>query len=285
MSDMQLEVTPTVQWQLDLFNSLYFIGLIFLTIVILPPIFSRNVLRSPLWFAFMGSWMLYCFSFLLLVGQQLGPEPPFGICLFQAALVHAVPALATIAGVCFVVDIYCTLRISLKHSYWIPMKRTPVLLTLPIVSFIGMFILSLAIGLQDHSTVNREPNNMYCHINTGLPTLVSAILSGWALFVAIGVEIAAAIMLYRNSAVLSLPTLGNPSTPTEPPIARELLTLLGLSLSAMMLFHVHESDIKWNVLVPILPPLAAILFGAQKDIISGWRFWKHETKAAQAEAV
>jgi hypothetical protein len=22
-----------------------------------------------------------------------------------------------------------------------------------------------------------------------------------------------------------------------------------------------------------------------KDIISGWRFWKHETKAAQAEAV
>ncbi|KAJ7812603.1 hypothetical protein B0H13DRAFT_2144358 [Mycena leptocephala] len=232
MSDMQLEVTPTVQWQLDLFNSLYFIGLIFLTIVILPPIFSRNI--------------------------------------------------------------YCTLRISLKHSYWIPMKRTPVLLTLPIVSFIGMFILSLAIGLQDHSTVNREPNNMYCHINTGLPTLVSAILSGWALFVAIGVEIAAAIMLYRNSAVLSLPTLGNPSTPTEPPIARgmlirislfSVLTLLGLSLSAMMLFHVHESDIKWNVLVPILPPLAAILFGAQKDIISGWRFWKHETKAAQAEAV
>jgi hypothetical protein len=94
----ELEVTPTVQWQLDLFNSLYFIGLIFLTIVILPPIFSRNVLRSPLWFAFMGSWMLYCFSFLLLVGQQLGPEPPFGICLFQAALVHAVPALYGILG-------------------------------------------------------------------------------------------------------------------------------------------------------------------------------------------
>ncbi|KAJ6581574.1 hypothetical protein B0H19DRAFT_1115891 [Mycena capillaripes] len=237
----------------------------------------------------MGSWMLYCFSFLLLVGRQIGPEPPFGLCIFQAALIHAVPSLATIAGVCFVIDLYCTLRLSLLRTDWIPTKRTPMLLTLPIVSFFALFFLSLVIGLQDHTTVNREPNNMFCHINTGLPTLVSAILSGWSSFIAIGVEIAAAIMLYRNSAQLSAH-----KSHSAPPIQRgmlirislfSLLTLLGLSLSAIMLFHVHESDVKWNILLPILPPLAAILFGTQRDIILGWRFWKYNSKAPQVEAV
>ncbi|KAJ7170506.1 hypothetical protein C8R43DRAFT_981990 [Mycena crocata] len=281
MPELQLEVTQFPRWQLDLFNSLYFIGLVLLAVVIMPPIFSRNVRRSPLWFAFIASWMLYCFSFLILVGRQLGPEPPFELCIFQASLIHATPAYATLTGVCFIIDVFFTLRLSVSPmtSHWIPKRRTSFLLALPGITFLSLFILSLVIGLQDHSSVNREPNNMFCHINTGLPTLVSAILSGWSIFIAIGSEIAAAIMLHRNWA--NVPLSKAQSSDSHIALGMlirialfSLLTLLGLSLSVVMLFHLHESDIKWNILLPILPTLAAILFGAQPDIILGWRFWK-----------
>jgi len=288
MSDMQLDVELPLR-QLSLFNSLFTVGLILLAAVIGPAIFSRNVRRSPLWFAFMGSWVFYCVACMLLVGHQLGPDPPFGICLFQAALIHSIPTLATIAGVCFIVDVYCTLRVSLLRSYWIPMRRTPTLLAIPAVAFLVLFFLSLGTGLQDHTTVNRV-QNMFCRINTGLPTLVGAILSGWAALIAIGVEIAAAMMLYRSRPTLS----EKPLSDSEPSIALSMLirillfslfTVLGLILSAIMLFHFDDTDITGNIMLPILPILMAVLFGAQKDIILGWRFWKHESKAAQPGAV
>jgi len=288
MADLELDIELSIQ-QLSVFNTLFTIGLILLTLVMLPPVFSRNARRSPLWFTFMGSWLLYCVSGLLLVGNQLGPDPPFALCLVQASLIHSVPTLGSIAGVCFIIDLYLTLRFSLYRSYWIPLRRTPTLLAFPAIGFFALTWLSLGIGLQDHTTVNRL-QNMFCHINTGLPTLVGAILSGWSIAIAIGVEIAAALLLYRNRPRLQ----GEKSTESGPPIARSmvirillfsLLTVLGLALSAVMLFHFDDTDIKGNFMLPILPIMVAVLFGAQKDIILGWRFWKHESKAAPAEAV
>ncbi|KAJ7043684.1 hypothetical protein C8F04DRAFT_1072952 [Mycena alexandri] len=293
MSTIQ-QLAETPQWELALFNSLYFVGLILLVVVILPPLFARNVRRSKLWFAFMGSCLLYCLAFLLLIGQQLGPEPPFGLCMFQASLIHAVPAFATLTGVCFVVDLYCAMRLSLLPSNWIPVKRTTFLITLPLVAFFGIVIISLVIGFQDHTNVSREPNNMFCHINTGLPTLVSAVLSACSIFVAIGFEISAGIMIYSHSHCTSVSKVYSDKQPTDAHIAPgmlvrislfSLLTLLGLVFSAVMMFHVYQPEVEWNLLLPILPTLAAVLFGAQRDIILGWRFWKHETKAAQPGAV
>ncbi|KAK7025246.1 hypothetical protein R3P38DRAFT_1065009 [Favolaschia claudopus] len=277
MSDMQLDVELSLR-QLTIFNSLFILGLILLVGVILPPIFSPNVRRSPLWFTFMGSWLLYCVSCLLLIGNQLGPDPPFGLCLFQAALIHSMPSLATICGVCFIVDVYCIMRISLLHSYWIPMRRTLPLLAFPVVSFIFLFFLSVGIGLQDHSTVGRV-QNMFCRINTGLPTLLSAILSAFALLVAIAVDVAAVVLLYR----VTPPSTSEKSPDTKPPIARgmlirififSLLTLFGLGLNASVFFHYSDTDVRGNMLIALLPILMAVLFGAQRDILTGWWFWR-----------
>ncbi|KAJ7813650.1 hypothetical protein B0H13DRAFT_2684413 [Mycena leptocephala] len=284
-AEMKLAVTPTSQ-QLDLpvFNSLFSAGLVLLAIVILPPLFCSKVRRSALWFAFMGYWMLYCASCLLLVGHQIGPDPPFGLCLLQAVLIHAVSTLATIAGVCFVVDLYCVLRITIMHSYWIPLKRTAVLLALPLVSFLSLFILSLVIGLLDHSTVDREPSGLVCHINTGLPTLVSAILSGWSLVIALAVEVSAAFVIYG----------ARTKSPDALPIAKGMLirismfsvvTLLGLIVSAFQLFHFLETGLKSNILIPLLPILIAIIFGVQRDIIGFWKHERFETKADPVEPV
>ncbi|KAF7370542.1 hypothetical protein MSAN_00686400 [Mycena sanguinolenta] len=306
MTDLQLDIELSLR-ELNVFNSLFTVALVLLTIVILPAIFSRNVRRNALWFTFIGSWLLYCVSGLLLVGHQLGPDPPFGICLLQAALIHSVPTLGSVAGGCFIVDVIVfhteTLPVALvldtnethaNGDYPSYLQDTnssfPQLLAFPAFAFFSLFWLSLGIGLQDHTTVNRV-QNMFCHINTGLPTLVGSLLSGFSIAVAIAVEIAAGIMIYT-----SRPTLSDAKSPSDSnqPIARgmviriclfSLLTVLGLVLSAVMLFHFNDTDIQGNFLLPILPILVAILFGAQRDIILGWRFWKHESKASQIEAV
>ncbi|KAJ7281453.1 hypothetical protein C8J57DRAFT_1559049 [Mycena rebaudengoi] len=283
------------RWQLDLFNSLYIIGFVLLTLAILPPIFNPlAVRRSKLWISFMFACIIDSLSFLLLVGQQLGPEPPHGLCLFQAGLIHAVPAHATYAGVAFVLDMYFTLRSSLCHSptpKWISANRVPFLLALPTVVFAGLSILSFAIGLHDPSTVRREPNHMFCHISTGVPTIASAVLSGTAILLAVGFETHAVIMLYRDWH----------ATPNEKTGARQthahmgslirialftLFTLLGLAISLSAMFYSHtNSGVEWNIMLPILPTIVAVLFGAQKDILLGWRFWKRDSKAPQLEAV
>jgi len=293
---MQLAPAATPRSKLNLFNALYGIGLVLLALVILPPIFSRTVRRTGLWFAFIASWMLYCFAFLLLVGHQVGPQPAFWLCLFQAAMIHAVPAFATLTGVCFIVDIYFTLRITVVgNSAWIPRRRAPFLLAVPIVVFLSVFFLSIGIGLTDRTTVGREENNMFCHINTGLPTIVSSILSGWSIVIALVIEISAAIMLYRNWHRTPFHKAKNAdASPLDPQLTQgmlirislfSVLTLLGLSLSAMMLFHMRESDVKWNILLPILPTLAAILFGSQRDILMGWCFWRRGEKGPQVGSV
>ncbi|KAJ7759248.1 hypothetical protein B0H16DRAFT_633590 [Mycena metata] len=283
MSTIQL-LAETPQWELALFNSLYFVGLILLVVVILPPLFARNLRRSKLWFAFMGSWMLYCVAFLLLIEYQLGPEPPFGLCMLQASLIHAVPAFATLTGVCFIVDIYCAMRLSLLPSNWIPVKRTKFLITLPLVAFFGIVIISLVIGLQDHANVSREPNNMFCHINTGVPTLVSAVLSAWSIFLAIGFEISAGIMIYSHSHRTSM----TDKPPTDAHIAPgmlirislfSLLTLLGLALSTVMVFHVFQPEVEWNLMLPILPYSSGCPCLALKEtIILGWRILETLTR-------
>jgi len=100
------------------FNTLTLIGAFMVVLVISVPMFSSNIHRSKLWFSQMVSWLVYSFSYMLLFGRQLKPEePPFGICMFQAALIYASPPLVALSAMCFVIDVksstyYC---VSIVH--------------------------------------------------------------------------------------------------------------------------------------------------------------------------
>lgn len=75
------------------FDSLGFIALVLLSMMLISVIMQRKIHRNKTWFSLMVSWMIYTLSFLLFIGEQFSSEPPFGFCLFQAALIHACPAL------------------------------------------------------------------------------------------------------------------------------------------------------------------------------------------------
>lgn len=75
------------------FDGLFFFALIMVVVAIVSTSFSDKVRTRKVWLNLMIAWLAYSISYLLLVGRQTGPEPPFALCLFQAAMVYAVPAL------------------------------------------------------------------------------------------------------------------------------------------------------------------------------------------------
>lgn len=70
-------------------------GLLGTAIMALTAIFSRSTPRHATWLNFAFSWIVSAVSYTLLFfsGQLEKPEPDFGVCLAQAALVYAAPPL------------------------------------------------------------------------------------------------------------------------------------------------------------------------------------------------
>lgn len=77
----------------NLYNGLFISGLVLLAALLIPAFLSAKVTRMRIWYAVNISLMWYCASFLLLMGRQIGPDPPFELCVIQAALTYAAPTL------------------------------------------------------------------------------------------------------------------------------------------------------------------------------------------------
>ncbi|KAJ7170741.1 hypothetical protein C8R43DRAFT_65053 [Mycena crocata] len=79
-----------------IFNFLAAGGFVLLLATLLPAVLSSSVHRSKTWFSMIISWIVYAISYLLIVGHQLGPEPPRGVCAIQMLLIYASRTLQTI---------------------------------------------------------------------------------------------------------------------------------------------------------------------------------------------
>ncbi|KAI3614018.1 hypothetical protein WG66_010831 [Moniliophthora roreri] len=94
-----------------IFDVLHGSALFLLLLTILPPLVSKSVRRMKTWYALMVSSIMFSSSFLLLLGQQSGPSPAFGVCVYQAGLIYATPATLSAAGLTFVIEVCLFLRI------------------------------------------------------------------------------------------------------------------------------------------------------------------------------
>ncbi|KAG9224960.1 hypothetical protein CCMSSC00406_0001889 [Pleurotus cornucopiae] len=88
------------------FNVVQMTGLVLLLAVILTAWLAPSVKRSIAWFNVIISWIFSASSFLLLMGRQTGPEPPFGLCLFQSMLIYAAPAMNACVCVSFALELF-----------------------------------------------------------------------------------------------------------------------------------------------------------------------------------
>lgn len=81
------------------FNFLQLLGLALQLAVLVPALFSARIHRMRTWYIMIIAGMVYnfCYIPLMILGEQLGPAPSFGLCLFQSNLIYGAPVLYVLA--------------------------------------------------------------------------------------------------------------------------------------------------------------------------------------------
>ncbi|KAJ7678865.1 hypothetical protein DFH06DRAFT_499768 [Mycena polygramma] len=259
------------------FNFLAATGFFLLLATVVPAAVSPSIHRSKTWFSMIISWMVYAASYMLILGHQLGPEPPRGICGLQMLFIYACPPLTAISGLAFIVDVHLRIKNALFSSR-VDHKYTSVLLVIPWASFVAVAAEAL-IAVRDFSEIQRDPNHMYCHSIINVQTQITAIICVLGLGAALGLEIWTSVILYRNWLLfrhLSTSMSDLRLSSLIRVLVFTIMTSTGLGLGAYVTGQGvgKERLAIWSALLPILPVLCGIAFGTQKDIVYCLMFWK-----------
>jgi hypothetical protein len=141
---------------------------------IVPAALSPNIHRSKTWFSMIISWMVYAASYLLILGHQLGAEPPRGVCGLQMLFIYASPPLTAISGLAFIIDVHLRINRALFAS-GADHKYTRLLLIIPWALFAAIAAEAL-MAVQDFAEIQRDPSHMYCHSVSNIQNRISAII-------------------------------------------------------------------------------------------------------------
>ncbi|KAJ6505513.1 hypothetical protein C8R45DRAFT_972929, partial [Mycena sanguinolenta] len=250
-----------------IFDTLTGIAFVILLVSVLVAWFS-GVQRVKTWYLLQLSSAGYCLSFLLLVGQQTGPEPPLQFCALSAALIYAAPPAVASAALFFVIELHLRLSSALfsrsmsdTFIYWVAWG-------IPISHGL-VFWVSLIIGLSDISKIQREPSGVYCHIvDNKVPTLLTGTLVILFLGSMLIMEVVTIVHLFQQRAALRTTVRVRGSDFPLPLFFRTVLYTISGGFGIIML------DILLNVsstvtvnLLAIIPLSVALVFGTQKELI------------------
>lgn len=159
---------------------LIFVGLALNVAVLAPAIFSASVRRRTTWSGLIISFLVYSFSYLLVIPWQKlqSQSPPFGLCFAQATLVYASPSLVTMSYIAFVIDFYLQMAAITFWNKKIALNARPskLLAIFPWVVFFGVIVLVVGV-VREPSTVGLTAGRFYCHATTTqVPTIFNVIL-------------------------------------------------------------------------------------------------------------
>ncbi|KAF8809733.1 hypothetical protein BYT27DRAFT_6516062 [Phlegmacium glaucopus] len=215
--------------------------------------------------------LLSCMGYLLILGQQTGPLPDHNVCLFQAMLVYASPALNALSFVALTLEIFLALSGKTCGSR----TKMMVLFFVPYGVFIGILIEVLILGLLNPDAVVRGRNGFICGISIRVPIIltVAIVICAMIAFIILGGRIAVQCRRRCRSGCQIL------STHNSVPFALVLrvaffgifsILTIGFTIIFMFsAFHVY-SDLS----LAVLHLTVGIVFGSQKDILSVWMFWR-----------
>ncbi|KAK0434329.1 hypothetical protein EV421DRAFT_1909447 [Armillaria borealis] len=266
----------SVQTQTTIFNSSLVISLVLLTAVLLPALISKHMYRMRIWYALICSAMVYCVSFLLLVGYQIGPEePPIGLCVAQTAMVYAAPVLVVSYALSFSMELLLGIQaysrgLDMKSSTHIP------LLIFPLFVYVVVIIEGLVLALTNKNEVERDPTMFYCHLHSSTPALISAVVITIEAGLMIILEVITGILLYQRKTHLGRRdsvTASDAPFPVGLFIRKIVYTMnigFALGLYAFILANPNKSNARWSLLLTGPPLVTALIFGPHRDIS---RFW------------
>ncbi|KAJ6531848.1 hypothetical protein B0H19DRAFT_1188879 [Mycena capillaripes] len=261
------------------FDVLQLIALVLLVAMLLPVLFSKSVVRMKTWFNLIVACVIYCISFLLLLGRQSGPEPPFQLCVFQAGLIYAAPATVSAAGFAFTIELYLRLSSTLSASEVNKRHITTLLFVSPLAHLIVFWVaiftaLSQPFGPGGSPIVQRSLGGLYCNINSNIPTTVTGVTVILFIVLMIITEVYTIVYLVRKRSGfrgVRLPTGTFPLPLFIRTVSYTLAGGLGIILvDVVMNSKASSSNSAFGVLdlMAIIPLSVALVFGSQMDIIS-----------------
>ncbi|KAJ8692562.1 hypothetical protein PTI98_009861 [Pleurotus ostreatus] len=148
---------------INAYNALQITGLVLLVAIVLTARLSPTINRSIAWYNLILSFVFYAVSFLLIMGKQYGPEPPFGLCLAQCLFVYAAPVMNACACLCFALELFfCVSRATAQTRLSIKWRLSIILIPYIVPLLVCMEVLTFA--LTRHGIVRRKSIGMYCHL-------------------------------------------------------------------------------------------------------------------------
>ncbi|KAF7309847.1 O-acyltransferase [Mycena indigotica] len=247
--------------KLILFDVLTILGFTSLSLVVLVAHFSSRIQRNALWFRHMNSWIIYSASYLLLIGHQMGPEPPFGLCVLQSALIYAAPTLPSLTAVAFVIDLYITLSSIVQRKAKIRPAMAKLLIVFPPFVYATVFMVSLLVQysiVPDTTYVARGADHLYCHISLSTPTWIAAFIVIGGGLIIIPLEIWIAVVVYRNWAAFQYMSKGEKEQQSHVSLgtfmrvaAFTILYLTGICVGFITLKEKETTSVSnWQLVLP-----------------------------------
>ncbi|KAF7424535.1 hypothetical protein PC9H_009842 [Pleurotus ostreatus] len=261
------------------FNGVQLTGLVLLLAVVLTAWLAPTVKRSPAWYNVIISWIFSSSSFLLLMGRQAGPSPPFGLCLVQSMFIYAAPAMNACVCLCFALELFFSVfgattqtRTSFKWKFLI--------VSLPYVTTFLVCLEVLTIGLINRNLVERNAIGMYCHLSISAPSIVTGVIVIFVMISVLPVVAVVIFMFIRNwSNFRTLCAEENGGVPRRMMIRFGIFCILPLPIVTISLVSWQFSDRSPSaaplaIVIATLPIMIALIFGTQWDILHVWMFWK-----------
>ncbi|KAJ7590627.1 hypothetical protein C8J56DRAFT_538345 [Mycena floridula] len=291
MSPIQAQVTASSDSSFRnpvlAFDTLAFAGFFLLALVLIPVILFKQVPRNRTWFGLILGWMLYSVSYILILGRQFGPAPPFGLCMLQAILIYTMPTMNGWTHLAFVTEVYMDLRMVLFRKQ----KRSDhvqalvvIPYTMSFVSFIGAFLL-----LNDPTDVQRNNSHMFCHIKRPGPSTLTGILCAIPVLLALLLESYMTRLLIRHWKTFRR---ADSRSPVSLSILIRILAFtavlvagFGLTVTSFASRVTAVNEMLWDILLLTLPILAALAFGTRRDVMYGWVLWWRRIHSRDSKAV
>ncbi|KXN92960.1 hypothetical protein AN958_09060 [Leucoagaricus sp. SymC.cos] len=263
-----------------------FFAILLLVLALVPPLFSRSVMRRKTWHTLILSLLVFSIGEVLLVGHQDKGASGMNLCLVQVAIVYSTPPLIALATAAYSADIYISIRSMFGSDDWAedgPEPQTVVILVLaPWIVFCLVFLETiLVVGLHARGAFAdiQESGLFFCHVEGDLlAVIISAVIVITACLSAVALQAATGWTLYKNW--LSVQKVSIAATARKyihafiRTIAFTGVAIIAVILGFVALVTFGQTHIGFSMLMPIFPIVAALIFGTYRDIVLFYVFWR-----------
>ncbi|KIJ27381.1 hypothetical protein M422DRAFT_71670 [Sphaerobolus stellatus SS14] len=260
-------------------------GHVGIPLLLLGIYFSRSVTRHPIFVNWCISWMIFSTAYLLIfyAGHITAPNPPFLLCVAQAAIIYATGAMVGTSTFIFFLYINAVVRKAvnqleqLKLSTSCTVIKTQSLL-IPYVSFLAVFCAELVVRARmrigESAPLNQPGLRLHhrieirAHLGSGI---------GLSTFVVANIlQIFTLTLVFRHWR-----SIGKHLKPTANGVNLSLIirmsiftlvTVIGVLVLAAFLGS-FKGPIP-NIVLASGPLWVVFIFGTSNDLLRVWCFWR-----------